>query len=36
MLLGKSIYKPSVFKDKLKCYVCENGTCTPIESLMDN
>ena len=34
MLLGKSIYKPSVFKDKLKCYVCENGTCTPIESLM--
>jgi dihydrolipoamide dehydrogenase len=36
MLLGKSIYKPSVFKDKLKCYVCENGTCTPIESLMVN
>lgn len=34
MLLGKSIYKPSVFKDKLKCYVCENGTCTSIESLM--
>ncbi len=36
MLLGKSIYKPSVFKDKLKCYVCENGSCTPIESLMVN
>jgi dihydrolipoamide dehydrogenase len=36
MLLGKSIYKPSVFKDKLKCYVCENGTCKPIESLMVN
>lgn len=36
MLLGKSIYKPSVFKDKLKCYVCENGTCRPIESLMVN
>lgn len=36
MLLGKSIYKSSVFKDKLKCYVCENGTCTPIESLMVN
>ena len=34
MLLGKSIYKPSVFKDKLKCYVCENGTCTSIENLM--
>jgi dihydrolipoamide dehydrogenase len=36
MLLGKSIYKPSIFKDKLKCYVCENGSCTPIESLMVN
>jgi dihydrolipoamide dehydrogenase len=36
MLLGKSIYKPYVFKDKLKCYVCENGVCTPIESLMVN
>ena len=34
MLLGKSIYKSSVFKDKLKCYVCENGTCTPMETLM--
>jgi dihydrolipoamide dehydrogenase len=34
MLLGKSIYKPYVFKDKLKCYVCENGVCTPIESLV--
>lgn len=33
MLLGKSIYKPYVFKDKLKCYVCENGTCTPVETL---
>ena len=36
MLLGKSIYKPSVFNDKLKCYVCENDVCTPIESLMVN
>ena len=36
MLLGKSIYKPSVFKDKLKCYVCENDVCTSIESLMVN
>jgi dihydrolipoamide dehydrogenase len=33
MLLNKSIYKPYVFKDRLKCYVCENGVCTPIESL---
>jgi dihydrolipoamide dehydrogenase len=36
MLLGKPIYKSSVFKDKLKCYVCENGVCTPIESLITN
>lgn len=34
MLLNKSIYKPYVFKDKLKCYICENGICTPIESLV--
>lgn len=34
MLLNKSIYKPYVFKDKLKCYVCENGVCTPIENLV--
>lgn len=34
MLLHKSIYKPYVFKDRLKCYVCENGVCTPIESLV--
>lgn len=34
MLLGKSIYKSSIFKDKLKCYVCENGVCTPVETLM--
>jgi dihydrolipoamide dehydrogenase len=33
MLLGKSIYKSSVFKDKLKCYLCENGVCTPLENL---
>lgn len=33
MLLGKSIYKSSVFKDKLKCYTCENGVCTPLERL---
>ncbi len=34
MLLNKSIYKPYVFKDRLKCYVCENGVCTPIEKLI--
>jgi dihydrolipoamide dehydrogenase len=34
MLLGKSIYKSSIFKDKLKCYICENGTCTPVETLV--
>lgn len=33
MLLGKSIYKAQVFKDKLKAYVCENGNCTPIDQL---
>lgn len=34
MLLNKSIYKPYVFKDRLKCYVCENNVCTPIENLV--
>ena len=34
MLLNKSIYKPYIFTDRLKCYVCENGVCTPIESLV--
>lgn len=33
MLLNKSIYKSSVFKDKLKCYVWENGKNTPISNL---
>jgi dihydrolipoamide dehydrogenase len=33
MLLNKSIYKPYVFTDRLKCYICENGTCTPVKSL---
>jgi dihydrolipoamide dehydrogenase len=33
MLLGKSIYKSSVFKDKLKCYKRENNVCTPLERL---
>jgi len=35
MLLNKSIYKPYVFKDRLKCYVCENGVCTSIEQLVN-
>ncbi len=34
MLLGKSIYKPAVFRDKLLCYTCENGVCTPISSII--
>jgi dihydrolipoamide dehydrogenase len=33
MLLGKPIYKSSVFKDKLKCYRCADGVCTPLENL---
>lgn len=33
MLLGKSIYKSSVFKDKLKCYVREQDVCVPLERL---
>ncbi|MEQ1732294.1 MAG: NAD(P)/FAD-dependent oxidoreductase [Bacteroidia bacterium] len=31
MLLKKSIYKPSVFKDKLQAFSCVDGYCTPIE-----
>ncbi|HXB40485.1 MAG TPA: NAD(P)/FAD-dependent oxidoreductase [Bacteroidia bacterium] len=34
MLLGKSIYKPAVFRDKLQCYTCADGVCTPISSLI--
>jgi dihydrolipoamide dehydrogenase len=34
MLLNKSIYKPAVFKDKLKCYICDKGVCTPIEYMI--
>ena len=34
MLLGKSIYKSSIFKDKLKCYTFENGVSTPMETLL--
>jgi dihydrolipoamide dehydrogenase len=30
MLLGKSIYKSAVFKDKLKCYRWRDGVSTPL------
>ncbi len=33
MLLNKSIFKSSVFKDKLKCYSCVDGLCTPLQRL---
>lgn len=35
MLLNKSIYKPYIFNDRLKCYVCENGVCTPVKNLVE-
>ena len=25
MLLGKSLFKPGVLKDQMKCWICENG-----------
>lgn len=34
MLLNKSIYKPYVFRDKLQCYVYENGVQRALESLL--
>ena len=34
MLLNKSIYKPYVFTDRLKCYVYENGETRSIDSLI--
>jgi hypothetical protein len=33
MLLGKSIYKAAVFKEKLKAYIFQNGAYTPIDHL---
>lgn len=33
MLLNKSVFKSSVFKDKLKCYRCVNGECEPLQRL---
>ena len=32
MLEGKSIYKASVFKDKMKCYRCIDSVCYPIRT----
>jgi dihydrolipoamide dehydrogenase len=33
MLLNKSVFKSSVFKDKLQCYSCVEGVCTPLQRL---
>lgn len=33
MLLNKSVFKSSVFRDKLKCYKCEGGECIPLQRL---
>jgi len=33
MLMNKSIFKSSVFKDKLKCYSCVDGVCVPLQRL---
>lgn len=35
MLLGKSIYKSAVFKDKLKCYRFKDGVQTPLNTIDD-
>ncbi len=36
MLLGKSIYKSAVFRDKLKCYRLVNGECIPLHKIEEN
>jgi len=33
MLLNKSIFKSSIFKDKLWCYSCVDGVKTPLQRL---
>lgn len=33
MLLNKSVFKSSVFKDRLKCYSCVDGVKTPLQRL---
>ncbi|PCJ00473.1 MAG: pyridine nucleotide-disulfide oxidoreductase [Flavobacteriales bacterium] len=35
MLLGKSIYKSAVFRDKLKCYKFRDGVETPLNTIDD-
>ena len=35
MLLGKSIYKSAVFRDKLKCYKWRDGVTTPLNVIDD-
>ena len=35
MLLGKSIYKSAVFRDKLKCYSYREGVCKPLNIIDD-
>jgi len=36
MLVGKSIYKSAVFRDKLKCYSWKDGVETPLHNIADN
>jgi dihydrolipoamide dehydrogenase len=36
MLLNKSIYKPYIFKDRLKCYAYENGSVILLNDLTDD
>jgi dihydrolipoamide dehydrogenase len=33
MLLGTSIHKPEVLKDRLQCYVIENGVKTALDTV---
>jgi dihydrolipoamide dehydrogenase len=33
LLLGRPVFKSSVFRDKLKAYRCSKGVCTPMENL---
>ena len=35
MLLNKSVYKPYIFKDRLKCYAYENGTIIKLNDLSE-
>lgn len=33
MLMNTSVFKSSVFKDKMECYSCVDGVCTPLQRL---